>query len=234
MGGRPTHPELLDFLALKLKENGWRIKEMHRLIMLSDAYRQSSGWRDDAGKIDGESRLLWRFPPRRLSAEEIRDTILSVSGLLDKRMGGPGFRLYHFMQDNVCTYVPLDIHGPETYRRAVYHQNARASVVDLMTDFDQPDCAFSSPARAETTTPLQALTMLNHSFTLVMADGLAKRIEEAAGADVTGQTNAAFEILFQRKPDKEEAQKTVEAIRSLGLRSVCRALLNSSELIYLD
>ncbi len=234
MGGRPTHPELLDFLALKLKENGWRIKEMHRLIMLSDAYRQSSGWRDDAGKIDGESRLLWRFPPRRLSAEEIRDTILSVSGLLDKRMGGPGFRLYHFMQDNVCTYVPLDIHGPETYRRAVYHQNARASVVDLMTDFDQPDCAFSSPARAETTTPLQALTMLNHYFTLVMADGLAKRIEEAAGADVTGQTNAAFEILFQRKPDKEEAQKTVEAIRSLGLRSVCRALLNSSELIYLD
>ena len=78
------------------------------------------------------------------------------------------------MQDNVCTYVPLDKHGPETYRRAVYHQNARASVVDLMTEFDQPDCTFSAPKRSETTTPLQALTMLNHSFTLDMAAALAE------------------------------------------------------------
>ena len=90
---------------------------MHREVMLSKAYRQSSAWNDDAGKVDGDSRLLWRFPPRRLSAEEIRDTLLSVSGKLNLEMGGPGFRLYKFMQDNVCTYEPLDEHGPETYRR---------------------------------------------------------------------------------------------------------------------
>jgi len=232
MGGRPTHPELLDFLAGKLKANGWRIKPMHRMIMLSKAYQQSSRWDEEAGKLDGESRLLWRYPPRRLSAEEIRDTILSVSGKLDLTMGGPGFRLYHFMQDNVCTYEPLDIHGPETYRRAVYHQNARASVVDLMTDFDQPDCAFSTPERAETTTPLQALTMLNHTFTLDMAKALAERIQGAGSAEE--QVAEAFRILYQREPEAEERERSVKAITTLGLVSFCRAILNSSELIYLD
>ncbi|MEX2580497.1 MAG: DUF1553 domain-containing protein [Verrucomicrobiales bacterium] len=233
MGGQPTHPELLDFLAAKLKENGWRLKPMHRLVMLSKAYRQSSDWRDEAGEVDGDSRLLWRFPPRRLSAEEIRDTILSVSGSLDETMGGPGFRLYRFMQDNVCTYEPLDQHGPETYRRAVYHQNARASVVDLMTEFDQPDCAFSTPERAETTTPLQALTMLNHSFTLDMAEALAERIESAA-EDSGERVEEAFRLAYQRKPDAEERRESLAAVEKHGLRAFCRALLNSSELLYLD
>ena len=234
MGGRPTHPELLDFLAMRLKESDWRIKPLHREIMLSRAYQQSSAWRDDAGSIDGDSRLLWRFPPRRLSAEEIRDTILSVSGSLDLKMGGPGFRLYRFMQDNVCTYEPLDEHGPGTYRRAVYHQNARSSVVDLMTDFDQPDCAFSTPERSETTTPLQALTLLNHDFTLDMAETLAGRIQENAGGKTEAQVNEAFRIAFQRQPDPEEARKSITAVDDLGLQAFCRALLNANELIYLD
>jgi hypothetical protein len=238
MGGRPTHPELLDFLATKLKENGWRLKAMHRLVLLSETYRQSAAWQEEAGKVDGEARLLWRFPPRRLSAEEVRDTILAVSGKLDPAMGGAGFRLYRFIQDNVSTYVPLDEHGPGTYRRAVYHQNARASVVDLMTDFDQPDCAFSVPARAETTTPLQALTMLNHRFTLDMATALADRLRETAGGKAgenpEEQAQTAFRLLYQRAPDADEVAKTAEAIRKIGLKAVCRALLNSSELIYLD
>lgn len=232
MGGKPTHPELLDFLAVKLKENGWRWKPMHRLIMLSKAYQQSSEWREDAAKVDGDSRLLWRFPPRRLSAEEIRDTILTVSGELDTKMGGPGFRLYHFMRDNVCTYEPLDVHGPETYRRAVYHQNARSSVVDLMTEFDQPDCAFSTPERSETTTPLQALTMLNHQFTMDMAAALAKRVE-SSGNEVE-QVKKAYEILYQREPTADELKVCVKAVQENGLRAFCRAALNSSELIYVD
>lgn len=128
--------------------------------------------------------------------------------------------------------------SPGTYRRAVYHQNARASVVDLMTDFDQPDCAFSAPARAETTTPLQALTMLNHRFTLDMATALADRLRETAGGEVgedpEEQAQAAFRLLYQRAPDADEVAKTAEAIRNIGLEAVCRALLNSSELIYLD
>lgn len=230
MGGQPTHPELLDFLAIRLRENGWRLKPLHREIMLSKAYRQSSDWKAEAGKIDGDSRLLWRFPPRRLSAEEIRDTVLAVSGKLDLAMGGPGFRLYKFMRDNVCTYEPLDVHGPETYRRAVYHQNARASVVDLMTEFDQADCSFSTPERAATTTPLQALTMLNHQFTMDMTEALGERITDAGG----DQVEAAFRILYQRMPDGAERKRSAEVIQNYGLGVFCRALLNSNELIYLD
>lgn len=241
MGGRPTHPKLLDFLAIKLQESGYRIKAMHRLIMLSDVYQQSSVHRTEAAKLDGDARLLWRFPPRRLSAEEVRDTILQVAGKfhctedLNQRVpnGGPGFRLYKFMQDNVSTYTPLDQHGPGTYRRAVYHQNARASVVDLMTDFDQPDCTFSAPRRAETTTPLQALTMLNHSFTLDMAAALAGRLQQEAGDDVVAQIQQAYRLCYSRSATDHELNSCREVIRAHGLTAVCRALLNTSELIYL-
>ncbi len=232
MGGRPTHPELLDFLTIKLKENGWRIKQMHRLIMMSETYRQSSAFREEAAMVDGDSRLLWRFPPRRLSAEEVRDTMLHVAGKLDTKQGGPGFRLYHFMQDNVCTYVPLDKHGAETYRRAVYHQNARATVVDLMTEFDQPDCAFSTPKRAATTTPLQALTMFNHSFTLDMAAALAERLKRDASDDIAAQVNHAYQLCYSRSATNDEIDACHELISHHGLAALCRVLLNTSELIH--
>ena len=233
MGGKPTHPELLDFLAKSLLDNKWRLKAIHRLIMTSRAYRQSSQWSEASAGIDGESRLLWRFPPRRLSAEEIRDTFLHITGKLDSKMGGPGFRLYEYQQDNVATYVPLDKHGPETYRRAVYHQNARASVVDLMSDFDQPDCAFSTPRRTNTTTALQALTLLNHSFTVDMADALAKQVQPE-GFDSPSRVKKLFSLVYQRAPDEEELTRASALIDSHGLRALSRALLNSSELIHLD
>ena len=115
--------------------------------------------------------------------EEARDTLLSISGKLDLRMGGPGFRLYRYLEDNVATYVPLDEFGPETYRRSVYHQSARAASVDLLTDFDSPDCSRAAPRRDATTSPIQALTMLNHRFTLDMADAFADRLHrDRAGA----------------------------------------------------
>ena len=148
--------------------------------------------------------------------------------------GGPGFRLYHFMQDNVCTYVPLDKHSPETYRRAVYHQNARASVVDLMTEFDQPDCTFSAPKRAETTTPLQALTMLNHSFTLDMAAGLAERLKQEAGDDVAAQVDRVYRLCYSRPATKEEVSACRQLVDRHGLAALCRVLLNSSEMIYVQ
>ena len=232
MGDRPSHPELLDFLATKLQQNGWHLKPLHKEIMLSKTYRQSSDFRQAAADIDGDARMLWRFPPRRLSAEEIRDTMLAVSGSLDPKMGGPGFRLYRYLQDNVATYVPKDKHGPETFRRAVYHQNARASRTDLMTDFDQPDCAFSTARRNETTTPLQALTTLNHDFTLVMADAMATRLEVEVKADLAGQVTRAFQVCFARKPTDDEQRACLQLAKQHGLASMCRALLNTSELIY--
>jgi mono/diheme cytochrome c family protein len=117
LGGKPTHPELLDWLAARLQAQGWRLKALHREIVLSQAYRQSSELREAAAKQDKDARLLWRFPPRRLSAEEIRDTLLMIAGKLNLQMGGPGFRLYKYLEDNVATFVPLDQHPPETYRR---------------------------------------------------------------------------------------------------------------------
>lgn len=232
MGERPTHPQLLDHLAARLMSYGWKLKPLHREIMLSRAYRQSAAFKPAAARIDSDSRLLWRFPPRRLSAEEIRDSLLTISGKLDLKTGGPGFRLYEYLQDNVATYKPLEQHGPTTYRRAVYHQNARATVVDLMTEFDQPDCAFSSARRATTTTPLQALTMLNHSFTLDMAAALAVRIEDAADTP-EAKITAAYELCFQRKPTPDETDACRKVFNQHGLAAVCRVLLNTSELISL-
>lgn len=236
MGSRPTHPELLDWLATQVHQHGWRLKPLHKLIMLSQTYRQSSEYRPAAAEQDGEARLLWRFPPRRLSAEEIRDSLLAISGQLDTRMGGPGFRLYHYMQDNVATYVPLDRHGPETYRRAVYHQNARAMQTDLMSDFDQPDCAFSIAKRDETTTPLQALTMLNHAFTLDMAAALAQRVRKETGdaASAADQITVAYQLCYARAPQPHELKACQAFVQQYGLPALCRVLLNTSELIYLE
>ncbi len=233
MGEKPTHPQLLDWLAGELARNGWRLKPLHRQIVLSQTYRQSSSWRESAARIDADSRLLWRFPPRRLSAEELRDTILSIAGVLDRRMGGPGFRLYDYLQDNVATYVPRDSVGPETYRRSVYHQNARAARVDVLSDFDLPDCAFPAPRRRTTTTPLQALTMLNHSFTLDMARQLSERLRRQSGNDVNTGVAIAYQLAYGRTPDKAEQEKCAEFIHEFGWEAWCRVLLNTNELIYI-
>jgi hypothetical protein len=235
LGGRPTHPELLDWLAGRLIEHGWRLKPLHREIVLSQAYRQSSASNDASARVDASARYLWRFPPRRLSAEEIRDTILGLAEKLDLRMGGPGFRLYRYLSDNVSTYVALDVAGSETFRRAVYHQNARASRVDLLSDFDCPDNSAPAPSRAAITTPLQALTMMNHRFIRDMAQAFADRLEREAGPDdPAGQVRRGFALAFARRPDAAEEQSATELIRRYGLPAFCRALLNSSELIYLD
>jgi mono/diheme cytochrome c family protein len=235
LGGQPTHPELLDYLAGYLSDTrpggaGWRLKPLHRLILTSQAYRQSSASREDAARIDKDARFLWRFPPRRATGEEIRDTLLAVAGVLQlEPMGGPGFRLYKFTQNNVCTYTPLDTHGPETYRRAVYHQSARASVVDVLTDFDFPDIAFAAPRRSNTTSPLQALTLLNHSFVLDMAKAFAARITAAASP-----VAEAYRLAYQREPTPEELEHARPFVAAHGLEAFCRALLNSSELMAID
>ncbi|HEX8911082.1 MAG TPA: DUF1549 and DUF1553 domain-containing protein, partial [Humisphaera sp.] len=197
MGGRPTHPELLDFLARQLVAGGWRLKPVHRLIVLSQTYRQASAHRPDAAAVDGDARLLWRFPSRRLTGEEVRDTMLAIAGKLPADdQGGPGFKLYRYVQDNVATYHPLDVHGPETYRRSVYHTNARAARVDVLSDFDCPDPAAAVARRPATTTPLQALAMMNHRFTRDMADAMAGRLEKEAAGDRAAQVKRAFSLAY--------------------------------------
>jgi mono/diheme cytochrome c family protein len=234
LGGKPTHPELLDWLARRLQTHGWKLKPLHREIVLSQTYQQASAQREDAAKLDGNTRLLWRFPPRRLHAEEIRDTMLHVAGKLNLQLGGPGFRLYRYLEDNVATFVPLDEHGAETYRRAVYHQNARSSLVDGLTDFDLPDNAGPAPNRISTTSPLQALTLLNHQFTLAMADALTERVKREAPNDEAAQVRRAFALAFQRQPSREEEAAALQLIANHGWRAFGRALLNANELLYVQ
>ena len=234
MGQAPSHPELLDWLARRLMAGGWQLKPFHRMILLSEAYRQGSAYHAEGGKIDAENRFLWRFSPRRLSAEEIRDSMLAAAGVLNRRMGGPGFRLYRYLQDNVATYVPLDQHGSETWRRAVYHHHARASVIDLMSEFDCPDPAFASPKRSVTTTPLQALTLMNHSFTQDMAQAMASRLDAMAGKDDEAWIREACLQCFGRLPTQEETAAMKPFKESMGGALLCRTLFNANAFIHLD
>jgi mono/diheme cytochrome c family protein len=234
LGGKPSHPTLLDWLARRLQAHGWRLKPLHREILLSQTYQQSGAHRDEAARLDASTRLLWRFPPRRLRAEEIRDTLLAVTGKLNLQMGGAGFRLYRYLEDNVATYVPLDQHDATTFRRAVYHQNARSSLIDGLTDFDLPDNAGAAPSRITTTSPLQALTLLNHQFTLTMADALAERVKREIPNDEAAQVRRAFALAFQRQVTREEETAARQLIQQYGWRAFGRALLNANELLYVN
>ena len=147
-GIRPTHPQLLDWLARQLHANDWRMKPLHRLIVTSQTYRQSSRFEASMAASDADSLYHWRFPPRRLEAEAIRDAMLSVAGKLDLTMGGPGFRLFDYRVDNVAIYAPRDRFGPETYRRSVYHQNPRRCGSICSVSSTVP--TFRSPRRSAT------------------------------------------------------------------------------------
>ena len=234
MGTRPSHPELLDWLAIQLQKNDWKIKAIHRLIMTSETYLQSSAYNVSKSKMDADSVYLWRFPPKRLEAEAIRDSLLHVSGLLNLKMYGPGFRLYKYTVDNVATYYSLDNVDKTTYRRAVYHQTPRSVRLDLMTEYDMPDCSLSKPKRSVTVSPLQALTHLNHSFVMDVSKSFSARLIDEAPKGIGDQILLAYQLLFSRSPEPKELDLAKDLIREHGLLVFCRALLNSNEVIYVD
>jgi hypothetical protein len=142
--------------------------------------------------------------------------------------------LYRFYQDNVCTYVPLETPGPDTYRRAVYHQTPRAARLDLLSDFDCPDPAAANPRRSQTTTPIQALTLFNHRFVLDMAHALADRLQREVGDDLDHQLTRAMALTWGRHPTAEEQAEARQFVEQYGLPAYCRALLNSNEFLYVD
>lgn len=231
-GSPPTHPDLLDWLAQRLQDLDWSLKAFHKEIVLSATYRQSSDFVEDHARIDHDAVYLWRFPPRRLEAEEIRDSVLAVAGKLDTRMGGPGFRLFHNLRDNVTTYYPLEKFGPQTYRRAVYHHNVRAVKVGLLGQFDCPDNALPAPRRESTVSPLQALGMLNSSFVIEQARFFGERLLRETGNDRHVQIRRAYQLAFGRLPGAEEESLGLELIEEHGLTVFCRVLLNANEFIH--
>ncbi len=228
-GERPSNPALLDYLANRLIENGWRLKPLHREIVLSAAYRQASAWNAAGAKADSDARLLWRFPPQRLEAEEIRDQMLAVAGVLDRNIGGPSFQLYKYTVDNVATYFPLDKFGPETYRRALYAQSARSIRTELLSVYDCPDSSLPEPRRVVTTTPLQALTLLNSNFTTSMAEAFAKRMIADNAGDPVGR---GFALAFGRTPAPDEREAAARLVKQHGLAALARALFNANEFVY--
>ncbi|WP_051946938.1 DUF1553 domain-containing protein [Verrucomicrobium sp. BvORR106] len=232
-GSRPTHPELLDWLAQELMTHGWSVKHLHRVILLSQTYRQSSSPADlQAGMThDAQTRLLWRFPPRRLEAEVLRDTILSASNKLDLHMGGPGFDLFEPNTNYVKIYNSKSEFGAGDFRRMIYQHKPRVQLDNVFGAFDCPDAGQIAPRRNVSTTPLQALSLLNSTFALEQAGFFAARVAWDAGNIPASQVDRAFQIAFNRAPSLEEAAAAAELVAQHGLPSLCRALINSNEFI---
>ncbi|MCW5554150.1 MAG: PSD1 domain-containing protein [Verrucomicrobiae bacterium] len=243
-GARPTHPELLDWLASEFMQptadwsarpepHPWSLKHLHRLIVNSATYRQASGARGDALAVDAGARLLWRFPPRRLEAEAIRDQVLAISGKLDLQMGGPGFSFFEPNDNYVRVYAPKQEFGPETFRRMIYGTVVRQRPDGVFGVFDCPDGGQIAPKRTRSTTPLQALNLLNSGFVMQQADFLAERLQREAGPNAEAQVRRAFALAFQRQPDHAELGAAAQFVQTHGLQVFCRALFNANEFVYL-
>ncbi len=232
-GVRPTHPELLDWLAAELVSSGWSLKRIHRLILTSRAWRQSSQPRKEALAVDGGSRFLWRFPPRRLEAEVIRDNILLVTGTLDSRMGGPGFSGFRVEAENVRHYHPKESYGPADWRRMLYMTKVRQEREPTFGVFDCPDFNQSVPSRSRSTTPLQSLSLLNSPFVLQQAGLLAKRLRHESGADSRAQVARACQLALGREPTREELADASGLVAEHTLEAFCRALFNANEFLFL-
>jgi len=232
-GVPPSHPLLLDWLARELQANRWSLKHIHRVILLSSTWQQDS--RPDAAalRVDGTSRLLWRFPPRRLEAEAIRDCILATSGVLDLSMGGPGFSAFEVDLENVRHYFPKKSYGPEDWRRMIYMTKVRQEQDSVFGAFDCPDASQVMPKRSRSTTPLQALNLLNSAFVLQQSDLLAERLRSECGASPEGQVRQAYELCFGREPGPAEVDEATAFIREEGLTQFARALFNANEFLFI-
>lgn len=231
-GARPSHPQLLDWLTARFIENDWSLKWLHREILRSSTYRQSSRPRSEATAKDADCRWLWRFPPRRLEAEAIRDCVLQLTGKLNFKAGGPGFLLFKIDHENVHHYFPLEEFGPEQFRRMIYMTKIRQEQDEVFGVFDCPDGGQTIPTRNRSTTALQALNMLNSKFVIEQAGYLADRLRSESGSDPEDQIRLAYRLAFSRTPSSEELQQAVELIDQHDVEAFCRALLNANEFLF--
>ena len=232
-GAPPSHPELLDWLAaefVKPEAGGakpWGIKDLLRRIVLTDAFRQSSAPRNDGLKADAGNAFLWRFAPRRVEAEVIRDGILQATGKLDPTIGGRSFRI-HNVKKTYAQWQVTDNHGPETWRRMIYQERMRRVDDQIFSAFDFPDCGQVRAKRPVSTTPLQALNLMNSDFVVEQSKFLAERARKES-KDAAGAVRRAFELLLTRPPGADE----IAACQGVELELVCRSLINSNEYAFL-
>ncbi len=246
-GGKPSHPELLDWLATEFVRSGWSVKSMHRLIVLSATYRQLSSPGGNGGneapdasspfsslssvQKDSDVRLLWRYPSRRLESEPIRDAMLAVSGQLNLSMYGRGFNLFN-QRGGLSGFQPVESFGPEGLRRMIYAHKVRREREAVFGAFDCPDAGQSTARRRESTTPIQALNLFNSRFTIEQAAAFAARIQREAGPDPQRQVRSAYRLALNREPDAAELADAAPAIAEHGLAVLCRALFNANEFLF--
>ncbi|MFP6769367.1 MAG: DUF1553 domain-containing protein, partial [Planctomycetaceae bacterium] len=233
-GGRPSHPQLLDWLANQLITHDWSLKHIHRLILSSATYQQSSHFRPEAARSDSRNRLLWRRSPQRLQAEVLRDSLLAVSGSLNRSIGGPGFYDFTTYTNNSQFYEVKDPVGVSFDRRSLYRTLARSGRNPFLDAFDCSDPSTKTPRRVVTTTPLQALALLNNEFGFRMADRLAERTVIDSGPHPTAQVQRAFVICLGRKPSPIELDDSRRFVARHGLAALARVLFNSNEFLYVD
>ena len=239
-GERPSHPELLDWLALRFVESGWDIKALHKLILLSSTYRQAAENPQGGAARDPENRLLWRFNRMRLEAEAIRDSVLFVSGRLNPETGGPS--VFPPLPADLADFARYGRTGglmwepnekeEDARRRSVYIFQRRSLPLPMMAAFDAIVFSESCERRSSTVTPLQALTMMNGDLVNEESEHLARRIVREAGEDRAAQIGRAFELVLSREPAAKERARFLDA--GVPLESLCRVLLNSNEFIYVE
>ncbi len=185
-------------------------------------------------KVDADNRLLWRFSPRRLEAEVIRDAMLAVAGNLNKSMGGPGFRPFTVSSYGSKFYTLIDRDTPEFNRRSIYRMTVHSARNPLLEALDCPDPSSKTPKRNVSTTPTQALEMMNDAFVLRQARVLAERVRKSVGADIRKQASHAISLTLGRSPSATELTRATTFLKSNKLDTYCWALLNSGEFAYVD
>lgn len=235
MGALPTHPELLDWLAVEFRDGQQSIKQLHRLICTSAVYRQSSAGDAEFEKLDGANQFLWRMNRRRLEAEAVRDSVLAVAGQLDSTRGGPPFQAFGFKDDesphyNYDEYNPDE---PHSHRRSVYRLIVRSVPDPFMATLDCADPSALVARRNETLTPLQSLALLNNPFMVRMAEHFAERIKPM-GTNNAERLTIAWRLAFGREPNSEELAPLVGYADRRGLANACRLILNMNEFAFID
>lgn len=252
MGSTPTHPELLDWLATELIARGGSLKAIHRLIVTSETYQQSSAHNEHNAMIDSDNRYLWRMNRQRLDAESIRDAMLSISGKLNPTMGGPSSR--QFIQSPgvhvtpVVDYLNFNADDPANYRRSVYRFIFRTLPDPFMDALDCPDASQLTPKRTESLTALQALAMLNDKMVVRLSEHVAQRVEQSTTApqfkltqpvenispELNQRVEIAYRLILGRLPNVKETQAVSAYIEKHGLASACRFLMNTNEFMFVD
>ena len=249
-GALPTHPELLDWLAVEFRDGGQSLKRLHRLIATSATYKQASTvggamgnqysvisdpWAK-AASIDADNRYLWRMNRRKLEAEAIRDSVLFVSGQLDFTMGGPSFRDFVIEKPEHSPHYEYQLHDfedPKCYRRSIYRFIVRSQPEPFMATLDCADPSMLVAKRNESVSPLQALALLNNSFVLTMSKYFARKLE-TGGGDLPTQIRRAYYDAMGQLPSPEAQQTLAQYAREFGLTNFCRVLFNLDEFSFVD